>query len=147
MPSLRERKEDIPALVYYFVERKSKEMGFRLQPELASGSMERLMNHEWPGNVRELENIIERALIQCREGILTFEEPSSLIQEDLLSCYGNQNMKPFKLNEMTSIYIKKILKSTNGKISGPGGTAELLDIHPNTLRKKMDKLGIAYRRR
>jgi len=147
IPPLRERKVDIPALVNYFVERKSKEMGFHFPPEFAPGSMERLMNHEWPGNVRELENTIERALIQCREGILTFEEPSSFIQDDLLSCNGRRNMKPYKLDEMTSIYIKKILKSTNGKISGPVGAAELLDIHPNTLRKKMDKLGIAYRRR
>ena len=147
IPPLRERKGDIPALVNYFVERKSKEMGFRLPPELAPGSMERLMNHEWPGNVRELENTIERALIQCREGFLTFEEPYSVIQEDWLSCHGDRKMKPLKLDEMTSMYIKKILKSTNGKISGPGGAAELLDIHPNTLRKKMDKLGIAYRRR
>jgi len=147
IPPLRERKEDIPALVHYFVERKSKEMGLHLPPELASGSMERLMNHEWSGNVRELENIIERALIQCREGILMFEDPSSYIQEDWLSCYRGRKMKPLKLDEMTSIYIKKILESTNRKISGPGGTAELLGIHPNTLRKKMDKLGIAYKRR
>jgi len=147
IPPLRERKEDIPALVHYFVERKSKEMGLHLPPELASGSMERLMNHEWPGNVRELENIVERALIQCREGILMFEEPSSLIQQDWLSSHSDRKMKPLKWDEITSIYIKKILESTNGKISGPGGAAELLGLPPSPLRKKMDKLGIAFRRR
>ena len=105
------------------------------------------MKHEWPGNVRELENMMERALIQCREGILMFEEPSSFIQEDWLSRHGGRKMKPLKLDEMTSIYIKKILESTNGKISGPDGAAELLGLPPSTLRKKMDKLGIAFRRR
>ncbi|MBW1769282.1 MAG: sigma-54-dependent Fis family transcriptional regulator, partial [Deltaproteobacteria bacterium] len=68
------------------------------------------------------------------------------IKEDWLSCHRGGKMKPLKLDEMTSTYIKKILESTNGKISGPGGAAELLGIHPNTLRNKMGKLGIAYKR-
>ena len=70
IPPLRERKEDIPALVHYFVERKSKEMGLHLPPELASGSMERLMNHEWPGNVRELKNIVKQGVVISENKIL-----------------------------------------------------------------------------
>ncbi|MBW1769281.1 MAG: sigma 54-interacting transcriptional regulator, partial [Deltaproteobacteria bacterium] len=100
IPPLRDRKEDIPALVYYFMERKSKEMGFRLPPELASGSMEWLMNHEWPGNVRELKNTVERALIQCRNGILAFDESSVLLQGDRLSFDGDQQEKILRLDEV-----------------------------------------------
>jgi len=147
IPPLRERREDIPALVYYFIENKSKEMGFKSTPELASGSMKQLKHHEWPGNVRELENVVERALIKCRKGTLKFEGASSFMNKNLLSCYEGSKTEPIKLDKMISMYIQKILKAANGKISGPGGAAESLDIHPNTLRKKMDKLGIAYKRR
>ena len=120
IPPLRERKKDIPAMVHYFVERKSKEMGFRSPPGIASGSMERLMNHEWPGNVRELENMMERALIQCRNGVLAFDESSAFLREDRLSFDGDQQGKIHRLDEVNVRYINKILKLTKGKISGTG---------------------------
>ena len=109
--------------------------------------MGKLEKHDWPGNIRELENIIERALIQCGGGPLRFEGLSSFLKKDLFFGNGDQEVKPLKLDEMNSMYISRILKLMKGKISGPGGSAEILGIHPSTLRKKMDKLGITYRRR
>ena len=64
IPPLRERKADIPALVYHFIERKCREMNLRRQPVLAEGMLERLKLYDWPGNVRELENAVERELIR-----------------------------------------------------------------------------------
>jgi len=74
IPPLRQRREDIPALVHHLIERKSKELKLTGRPVLAPGAIDRLMAHEWPGNVRELENMIERSLIQHRgAGALSFE--------------------------------------------------------------------------
>lgn len=63
IPSLRERRQDIPALVHHFVKRKSLELKLPNTPALARGAIDRLMAYDWPGNVRELENLVERALI------------------------------------------------------------------------------------
>lgn len=148
LPPLRQRKTDIPDLVYYFIEQRKKDMKLNINPRLSPGSIDALMAYEWPGNVRELQNIVERALIRNNDGFLNFEELLTTQRQD-----GHQPIPPIdtpeesqNLNEVTSGLIRKVLKQTNGKINGPGGAAELLGIHPNTLRKKMDKLGIAYGR-
>jgi transcriptional regulator with PAS, ATPase and Fis domain len=73
IPPLRQRKEDIPALIHYFIEQKTKELKLGIPPTFAPGVIDPLMNYDWPGNVRELENIVERALIQHRDGFLTFD--------------------------------------------------------------------------
>ena len=68
IPPLRQRKEDIPELVHYFLERKSMELKLRERPMIPAGVIDRLISYDWPGNVRELGNMIERALIQHRGG-------------------------------------------------------------------------------
>src|SRR5512136_2879197 len=73
IPPLRQRKEDIPALVHHFIDRKSVELKLTEKTALAPGAVDRLIAYDWPGNVRELENIIERALIQHQGGMLSFE--------------------------------------------------------------------------
>jgi DNA-binding NtrC family response regulator len=73
IPPLRQRKEDIPALVHHLIDRKSTELKLTERPVLASGAIDRLIAYDWPGNVRELENMIERALIRHRGGVLSFE--------------------------------------------------------------------------
>ncbi|MCP4718947.1 MAG: AAA family ATPase, partial [Desulfobacteraceae bacterium] len=73
IPPLRQRKNDIPALVQHFIEKKSKETGTPNQPILGPGAMDRMIDYHWPGNVRELENVVERALILSRDNILTFD--------------------------------------------------------------------------
>jgi transcriptional regulator with GAF, ATPase, and Fis domain len=136
IPPLRQRREDIPALVHYFIDRKCKELKLTERPVLAAGAIERLMAYDWPGNVRELENLIERALIQTRGDMLSFETlsaPQVPVDRDLPP-----------LDEMTVQHIKQALERAGGKINGQGGAAQILGIHPNTLRHRMNKLGIPY---
>ncbi len=150
IPPLRERKEDIPALVHHFAERKSKELKFHTAPTLAPGAIDRLKSYHWPGNVRELENVVERALIQKRgqnsSGPLMFERLISPEQEKHAPILSEQGDESLTLDEVMAIHIQKILNQTRGKIHGPEGAAEILGIHPNTLRNRMDKLGIPFRR-
>jgi len=149
IPPLRQRKEDIPALSRHFVARKSMELGICIPPAIAPGALQRLMNYAWPGNVRELENIVERELIRHRGGQLLFDSvlPTESKSEFLNLQEGSGMHVPLKLDELTSLHIKNVLKITKGKIHGPGGAAELLGLGPNTLRARMDKLGIAFRRK
>jgi len=148
VPPLRQRKEDVPALTRYFVALKCQELGIVLSPAIAPGALERLMNYGWPGNVRELENVVERELIRHRGGQLRFD---SL----LLGDKGGETQPvtegkgggPLNLDEAMSLHIGKVLKMTKGKIHGRGGAAELLGINPNTLRGRMNKLGIMFGRK
>ncbi len=151
IPPLRHRTEDIPALVYHFIEKKSAELRLKDKPDLSPDALKQLCAHRWPGNVRELENTVERALIQYRGGLLRFDLADLDRQETadesrynpLKDPAGN---RPMTLDQMNALHIRRVLAAAGGKISGPGGAAELLDIHPNTLRKRMDKLGIDYKK-
>jgi len=147
---LRQRKEDIPALVHHFLERKSKELKLKERPVLAPGAIDRLIAYDWPGNVRELQNLIERALIQHRVGVLSFETllptaSSSGGREAVQGAGGNRPL--LSLEEMNARHINQALERAGGKINGPGGAAHILGIHPNTLRKRMNRLGIPYGRK
>jgi formate hydrogenlyase transcriptional activator len=144
VPPLRHRKADIPVLVHHFLGRKSREMGLPQLPSLATGAIDQLTRYHWPGNVRELENVIERAIILSEGKPLDFR--------DLIGSPGVEAPGPdlkyvtFRLADATSSHIKLVLSITKGKINGSGAAAALLDIHPNTLRNKMKKLGIRYGR-
>ena len=150
IPPLRQRKEDIPALTRHFVARKSTELGILSPPAIAPGALQRLMNYAWPGNVRELENLVERELIRHKSGQLLFDfvfptESNSEVVN--LQEEGVGNHASLNLDDLMSLHISRVLKMTKGKIHGPGGAAELLGLEPNTLRARMDKLGIKYRRK
>jgi transcriptional regulator with GAF, ATPase, and Fis domain len=147
VPPLRERKEDIPALVRHFIGRKSKELGLFKSPTLAHGAIDRLIAYRWPGNVRELENVIERAMILRKDGPLTFNDLLPVSPESGASAFQARKNEPLKLNEVVSRHIQQVLKMTRGKVHGPGGAAELLGINPSTLRSRMNQLGISYGRR
>ena len=146
IPPLRERKEDIPALVRFFVKQKQKELGIVTPPIIAPGALEKLMKYSWPGNVRELENLIESELIRNRQ--------NSSITFDTIYCYENlglsnedEILEILNLDDIISRHIIKILELSKGKIHGAGGAAELLGINPNTLRSRMRKLGISFKNR
>ncbi|HET6420040.1 MAG TPA: sigma-54 dependent transcriptional regulator, partial [Geobacteraceae bacterium] len=149
IPPLRQRKDDIPALTRHFVARKSMELGLINPPAIAPGALQRLMSYAWPGNVRELQNLVERELIRHRGGQLSFESlvPTEDNSEALNLQESSSINASLKLDELMSQHISKVLKMTNGKIHGPGGAAELLGLEPNTLRARMDKLGVQYRRK
>ncbi len=146
IPPLRERKEDIPAFVSYLIEKKSKEVRLPTPPTLDKGAMERLMVYSWPGNVRELENVIERALILSKGEPLTFQDVVCFNDNDEQFTPPPSNDKLLELNVVISRHIRHALKTSKGKINGPGGAAELLGINPGTLRHRMKTLGIPYGR-
>ena len=147
VPPLRQLKEDIPALTRHFVKVKSRDLGIAIPPAIAPGALERLINYRWPGNVRELENLVERELIRHRGGQLKFDSPlPGESSGETLPVSEENDGGPLNLDEAMSLHISKVLKMAKGKVHGPGGAAELLDINPSTLRARMNKLGIKYGR-
>jgi hydrogenase-4 transcriptional activator len=146
IPPLRQRRGDVPALTRHFVELKSRELGIAIPPAIAPGALARLTNYRWPGNVRELENLVERELIRHRGGQLKFDSLSTESHNDQPVLSEEENQDLLKLDEVVSSHISKVLLITKGKIHGPGGAGELLGINANTLRARMNKLGIKYGR-
>lgn len=141
IPPLRSRTRDIPLMVEYFIDVKCQEMNITNPPGLAVGEIELLKEYHWPGNVRELQNLIERALILSKGELLTF--PDLVRTNQNIPSQPAIEHKTFPgLEETIAEHIKWALKRTGGKISGKNGAAELLEINPNTLRSRMEKLGI-----
>ncbi len=146
IPPLRDRKEDIPALVDHFVEIKSKELQMPLHPKLAPGAMVPLMAYAWPGNVRELENVIERALILSKGRPLAFD---NIVWPDDHEDHGRLTIRKddfSNLDDAVSKHIQQALEMTKGRIHGSAGAAKLLGINPSTLRHRMRKLRIPHGR-
>ncbi|PLY12547.1 MAG: Fis family transcriptional regulator [Desulfuromonas sp.] len=162
IPPVRQRGEDIPALLEYLIRTKSKELGFRNPPEISPGAMECLEQYSWPGNVREMENVVERALIQNRGRILSLDlfnltessNCSSSRSGDMERCLfpclsrlsqtteGDPPPETTNLDVIVQQHIRRVLKMAGGKIHGPNGAAELLGTNASTLRSRMKKLGI-----
>ena len=135
VPPLRDRTEDIPLLVEFFVEKVSKRMGksIELIPESV---MKKLQDYPWPGNVRELENVIERAVINS-------SGPKLRLADDLAGPAHKEMPTPLKsLQEIETDHIIRVLEETNWRIDGPKGAALILDMNPSTLRSRLRKLGI-----
>ena len=139
LPPLRERKEDIPDLAYHFIERLSQKLG-RPVSSISQKALEEMLQYNWPGNIRELEHLIERSLLMTRGTIIKeiYLPKSDVHQKSVRK--DEESIKSFAQNERE--YILSILKKSNGKVRGPGGAAELLDLPPSTLQSKMKKLGI-----
>ena len=145
IPPLRERVSDIPALVQHFLDRKAKELKIGETPTLAASAMDDLMAYNWPGNVRELENIVERAMIVHRGKPLRFNDLNAASTGEtpgVLQAYQQTD----NLDTMIAQHITRVLNKAGGKIHGPGGAGELLGVNPNSLRYKMQKLGIAFKK-
>ena len=121
IPPLRERKEDIPALVHYFIKRKSRDLRIPTPPPLATGVIDRLMSYHWPGNVRELENLIERSLILSQGDPLNLNEFTHPVGEENTSISGVIRDTPLDLNEVISQHIRRVLEMTKGVVHGKGG--------------------------
>jgi formate hydrogenlyase transcriptional activator len=147
IPPLRERKEDIPALVHHFMHRKSRELRLPEPPPLARGAIDRLMAYPWPGNARELENVIERALIVSKGDPLAFNDLTGDKPTEPPFIPGRPQESPLTLDEIVSRHIRRVLEMTKGKVHGKGGAAEALGINPSTLRNRMNQLGIPYGRK
>ena len=132
LPPLREHKEDIPPLVWHFVDLLGKRMGKRIE-KIPQQSMENLTSHPWPGNIRELHNVIERAMIQTGDGVLRV--PS-------LSGTKTRIEEIKTLVDAEKNHILKVLEETGWRIRGKRGAAEILDIKPTTLESRMRRYGI-----
>ena len=146
IPPLRLRIEDIPALAQHFIERKTRELKLKKTPDLATGAIDTLMAYAWPGNVRELENVIERAMILHRGNPLRFDDLGLSPIEPVNATASAPKDETLELDALVKRHIQRVIKLTGGKIHGPGGAGELLAVNPNTLRYKMRKLGIKFRK-
>ncbi|MDX1666289.1 MAG: sigma 54-interacting transcriptional regulator, partial [Saprospiraceae bacterium] len=134
---LRQRRDDIPLLVNYFLKKYSDKVGRQIK-QVSKSSMKQLVQYDFPGNVRELENIVERAVILSTGDTLNLESSFS----------GSSSIKPERQDEIVPFedmqrdYIIRALKKTNWRVSGPEGAARLLKLNHRTLASKMRKLGI-----
>jgi PAS domain S-box-containing protein len=142
---LRERREDIPLLAQHFLMSESRELNSGLR--LSEGDARRLQRYDWPGNVRELQNVIERATILAQNGRLRIDlpdgpaahvAPGRARSEPRPAVLGAADMRAFERSNIAAA-----LRACNGKVFGPGGAAELLDLKPTTLASRMKALGIA----
>ncbi len=146
IPPLRERMEDLPALINHFIEKKSKELQIPGPQKLAPGAINRLMAYEWPGNVRELENVVERALILKRGKDLTFDDIIHTADFRKEKTFARRKEDFLPLDAVNARHMTLALNRAQGKIHGPDGAAALLGINPSTLRHRMRKLGIIHGR-
>ena len=137
VPSLKERKSDIPILANFFLSKFSKDMGKRIDG-IADSSMERLMNYSWPGNIRELQNVIERAVVLAREPVIKIDESleERTFEEDAGAAESGT------LEDVERAHIIRVLEDTNWVVHGKNGAALILGMNPDTLRSRMKKLGI-----
>ncbi len=147
IPPLRDRKRDLPELVNHFIQQKWRELRLPAPPVLAPGAMRQLMVYDWPGNIRELENVLERALILSKGLPLTFERILGLRTAGKPGEPMADADRSAALEDVVSNHIRAVLQDTKGRIHGPEGAARVLKINPSTLRSKMQKLGIPYKRR
>jgi formate hydrogenlyase transcriptional activator len=161
VPPLRERRDDIRRLVLHFVEVFSKRMGKWIE-QIPETTMTAFSTYHWPGNVRELQNLVERAVIRSDNGVLPnplSTSPASRGSDlklgvDLLPVEkagrrieSGTMPEPGSMDSLENIqrqHILRVLERTGWVISGPNGAGAILNVHPNTLRSLMDRLGIRH---
>jgi len=139
VPALRERREDIPALVRHFAAQAARRVGRKLQ-EVSPSFIERARAHGWPGNIRELENVVERATIMSRGPLL---DGSALLADEVpRAASADPAPASGTLEDVERAHIQRVLDSTRWVIEGERGAARVLGLNASTLRGRMRKLGI-----
>lgn len=144
LPPLRERRQDIPLLARHFVEQCSRRFGM-LPPDIPPAELARLCARDWPGNVRELQNVVEEAVALGLSGSLHFR-PEAEPHAPAPSPTPTENSRFLPFDAMVRSYLEDALRRCEGKIQGRHSAAELLGMHPNTLRTKLEKYDIPYGR-
>jgi transcriptional regulator with GAF, ATPase, and Fis domain len=135
LPSLRERREDIPLLAQHLANRFARTMPKPLKP-IPDSVSRALQQYEWPGNIRELENVIQRAIILSSDGVISINDISLSSAKPATASVGTT------LEEIERNHIQRMLSTTLWRIEGRRGAAELLGLKPSTLRSRLRKLGI-----
>src|SRR6266478_1204981 len=143
IPSLRERREDIPLLVEYFIDRYARKAAKNIK-RVNKKTLELLQSYPWPGNIRELQNVIERSVILCETEIFSIDE-SWLPKQPSLTEPKNQMELPGRLLAQEKEMIEAALKESRGRIFGPKGAAAKLGIPRSTLESKIRSLKIRPR--
>jgi formate hydrogenlyase transcriptional activator len=154
LPPLRERRSDIPQLVAFCLSRFSKRLGKKIDG-VSRESMENLVNYPWPGNIRELQNVIERAVVLSVGPTLRLDRDLMPVAASTKGLETPETDAPERrqgdlespkllltLDEVDRNHILAALQHTGGVVDGPKGAARILNLHPNTLRHRMGKLGI-----
>jgi transcriptional regulator with GAF, ATPase, and Fis domain len=152
VPALRDRRGDIPQLVMFFLSRFAKEFGKPLEM-VSQASMDRLVAYDWPGNVRELQNIIERAAVLSSGRVLELGPDLLPVGAPFAGSPGRVATAADRapgntretLQDVERRHIQEALERSRWVIEGPAGAAKSLGLHPNTMRSRMAKLGIARR--
>ena len=135
LPSLRERREDIPLLAQHLANRFARAMPKVIKP-IPESVARALQQYDWPGNIRELENVIQRALILSPDGVISMNDLSLSATKPPTATVGTT------LEEIERNHIQRMLTTTLWRIEGRRGAAELLGLKPSTLRSRLRKLGI-----
>jgi transcriptional regulator with GAF, ATPase, and Fis domain len=140
IPPLRGRREDIPLLVEYFIDRYARKAGKKIT-DISKKTLELLQSYPWPGNIRELQNVIERSVILCETEIFSIDE-SWLPQQPTLAEPRGQLELPVRLVAQEKTVIEAALKESRGRVFGPTGAAARLGIPRSTLESKIRSLKI-----
>lgn len=156
MPPLRERPSDISQLAALFLDRFSRKFGKDVRG-ISQSTMDVFLKYEWPGNIRELQNVIERGVVLAQGSVLSLDP--GLLQTETVRTPASDSLThaeadgpaatvapPASLEDVERQHIRAVLKQTGGIVEGPKGAATILNLHPNTLRSRMKKLGISNRR-
>lgn len=151
VPPLRERKDDIPLLAKHFLDLSVREMKCS-KPRLTRAGVLKLQSYDWPGNVRELRNVIERAVILARGGLLEFDlpvgassspvRPATRVDAPLPANAPPEYLTESELQRRERDNLLLVLRKANWKIKGPGGAAELLGVKPPTLLSRINRWGL-----
>ena len=146
LPPLRERRSDIPLLASFFLERFSRQFAKQITG-IFQDTMDVLSRYSWPGNIRELQNVIERAVVLCPGSVLRLGKDllpvtCEAAEHDATSASEVTVSSPNTLESVERSHILQVLQESRGVIEGPHGAARILNLHPNTLRSRMKKLGI-----
>jgi formate hydrogenlyase transcriptional activator len=139
VPPLRDRREDIPLLVWHFVESRQRALR-RAITRIPRGTMTALQTYDWPGNVRELQNVIERALILSHGSVLHVDEvlgPGTAAGDEAAPRFPTES-----LQDIARAHIVQVLERCRWTIEGRGQAAARLGLNPSTLRNRMRKLDI-----
>lgn len=143
VPPLRERREDIPGLVEYFVQRYAARVGKKIK-NVSEQTLKLFQSYHWPGNIRELQNVVERSVILCESEIFRVDE-NWLMSRSLRGSLSSKSLSRTLHNQEREI-IEEALAKSKGRIAGPSGAAAMLGIPPSTLDSRIKNLKIKKNR-